>query len=142
MTQAFLRLLGPTKRGTVVNVNSGAAFVVIPGTSGYSTSKLAMTHLARFVAAEHPNVTAVVVSPGIIETDMTKDYFRRFAKDTPALIGGCCVWLATDKARFLSGRYIAAHWSVEELMLRADEIVDEDKLVTGLNVKLGKDHIQ
>jgi hypothetical protein len=32
------------------------------------------------------------------------------------------VWLATEKARWLSGRYVGANWSVEELAERKEEI--------------------
>ena len=139
MTRGFLQLVGHSKPATVININSGAAVSVQPGTSGYGISKLAMTHMAPFIAAEFPNVSAVAASPGVVMTDMTFDSFKHFAKDTPQLIGGFSVWLATDKARFLSGRYVCANWSVDELVQRKDEIVNEGKLLTGLNTRLGKD---
>lgn len=141
MTKGFLQLVGKEKPAVIVNITSGGAIRVQPGMSSYGTSKLAMAHFSRFVAVENPNIVAVSVSPGIVITDMTFDYFKRFAKDTPELIGGFTVWLTTEKAKFLNGRYVSANWSVDELVERQEEIVKEDKLVTGLNVKLGKDQI-
>lgn len=139
VTKHFLQLVGKSKPATVININSGGAVTVTPGMSGYSISKLAMTHMVPFVAAEFPLVTAVAASPGVVMTDMTMDAFKRFAKDTPQLIGGFSVWLATDKAKFLNGRYVCANWSVDELVQRKEEIVKDGKLLTGLNTRLGKD---
>jgi hypothetical protein len=50
------------------------------------------------------------------------------------LQGGVAVWLATDKARWLSGRYVSANWSVEELVERKEEILNDKKLVIALTV--------
>lgn len=33
------------------------------------------------------------------------------------------VWLSTDAAKFLSGRFVSANWSVDDLVKRKDEIV-------------------
>jgi hypothetical protein len=51
------------------------------------------------------------------------DSFKRFALDTPELVGGTAVWLATKAAKFLTGRFISANWSVDDLMRRKDEIL-------------------
>ncbi len=110
--------------------------------SGYGTAKLAMLHLQQFVAAEYSNVPAQAPSPGAVATDMVQPAFKRFAKDTPELAGGATVWLATDAAKFLYGRYFAANWAFDELLQRKDEIVGEKELLTGLNVRLGKDLFQ
>lgn len=139
VTRAFLQLVGKEKPAVVINLTSSAAISVQPGGSSYGISKLAMTHLSRFVAVENPNVVAISIAPGIVMTDMTMDVFKPFAKDTPELVGGWTVWLATEKAKFLNGRFVNANWSVDELVERQEEIVKEDKLVTGLNVKLGED---
>lgn len=65
MTKAFLQLVGKEKPADIGNISSGIAFAVQPGTSSYGTSKLAMTHFPRFIAAENPNVVAVSASPGL-----------------------------------------------------------------------------
>lgn len=55
-------------------------------------------------------------------TRVNLDSFKRFALDTPELVGGTCVWLATDNARFLSGRFVSANWSVDDLLQQKDVI--------------------
>lgn len=107
--------------------------------SSYCLSKLANAQMVQFIAAEYPNVTAVAVAPGTVMTDMTMPAFRRFAKDTPALVGGSVVWLTTEQAKFLNGRYFSVNWSVDELMQRKDEIVKNGELLIGLTSKLGPD---
>tara|TARA_R110002060_G_scaffold33056_4_gene43773 strand:+ start:315 stop:740 length:426 start_codon:yes stop_codon:yes gene_type:complete len=111
LTQGFLRLLGKEKKGSIVTLSTSAAFMVFPGMSCYSLSKLASTQLQTFIAAENPNVTAISLHPGLVLTDMTMDAFRPYAKDTPELVGGVGVWLATEKAAFLNGRYIESNVS-------------------------------
>lgn len=71
-------------------------------------------------------------------TDMTLDAFKRFALDTPELVGGVGVWLATDNAAFLNGKYISANWSIEELLERKEEILSGGLLSVALVGKLGQ----
>lgn len=106
--------------------------------SSYSLSKLVNLQIQVFVAAEISNVTAVAIHPGIVMTDMAMDMFVPFAKDTPELIGGLGVWLATDQAAFLDGKYIGSNWSVEDLVARKDEILSEGKLSILLKGEFGK----
>ncbi|KAH7370582.1 putative oxidoreductase ucpA, partial [Rhexocercosporidium sp. MPI-PUGE-AT-0058] len=123
LTQGFLHLLGKERKGSIVTLSTTAAVMVFPGMSSYSLSKLASMQLQAFIAAENPNVTAVALHPGIVMTDMTLDYFMPYAKDTPELVGGVGVWLATEKAAFLNGRYIESNWSVDDLTARKEEII-------------------
>ncbi|PVH71991.1 NAD(P)-binding protein [Cadophora sp. DSE1049] len=122
ITQGFLQLLGKEKKGSVINLTTGAAVSTFPGISSYAISKLIHIQLAAYIAVENPNVTAVALHPGTVHTDMTLDSFVRFSLDTPELVGGVGVWLATDKAAFLTGKYVSANWDVEELVERKDEI--------------------
>ena len=141
-TKGFLDLLGNERRGTVVNLTSAAGVMVFPAMSSYSISKLASLQLVAFVAAENPNVTAVALHPGIVKTDMTLPMFFPFAKDTPELIGGLGVWLATEKSTFMSGRYMECNWSVDDLIARRDDIVSEGKLMISLKAELGKEQFE
>lgn len=56
--------------GRIVNISSGAASSVIPGWAPYSTSKAALNHLTRILAAEEPAVTSVALRPGLVDTQM------------------------------------------------------------------------
>lgn len=67
------------------------------------------------------------------------DVFLRFADDEPELVGGTAVWLATEKARWLSGRYISANWDVEELVQRKVEIEGSEVLKLAMGGRFGLD---
>jgi NAD(P)-dependent dehydrogenase (short-subunit alcohol dehydrogenase family) len=70
VTRGFLSLLGNERPGTVVNLSTGIATAVFPTWSSYSITKLAAIKLAEYVAAEYPNVNAVTLQPGVVDTDM------------------------------------------------------------------------
>jgi NAD(P)-dependent dehydrogenase (short-subunit alcohol dehydrogenase family) len=56
VTQAFLKLLGTEKQGTIIIMSTGIAYMVGAGMSAYSIGKMASVLLAEYVAAEYPNV--------------------------------------------------------------------------------------
>jgi hypothetical protein len=60
------------------------------------------------------------------------------SKDTFELAGGTAVWLATENARFMNGRYMSVNWSVEELAQRQKEIIENDLLVMELKGHFGQ----
>jgi len=137
MTQEFLRLVGTEKAASIINVTSAGGIAVIPHTAPYSLSKLVQIQIQRFVAAENPNVVAVSLHPGTILTPITKPAFVRFSLDTFELAGGVAVWLATEKAKFMNGRYMGANWAVEDLMEREAEIVSKGLLLPELQGTFG-----
>lgn len=138
MSQGFLKLVGKEKPATIINVSSAGGIAIIPSTSSYSLSKLVQIQIQRFIAAETPNVTAISMHPGTVMTPITKPQFVKFSKDTYALAGGVAVWLATDEAKFMNGRYMGANWAVDELTERKDEIVSKGLLLPELQGKFGK----
>jgi NAD(P)-dependent dehydrogenase (short-subunit alcohol dehydrogenase family) len=56
--------------GRVVNVSSGAAVSPVPGWSAYSTAKAALNMLTKALAEEAPEVVAVALRPGVVDTAM------------------------------------------------------------------------
>ncbi len=58
------------QRGRIVNVSSGAATSVIEAGSAYCASKAALNHFTKVLAAEEPEITAVSVRPGVVDTEM------------------------------------------------------------------------
>lgn len=64
--------IAPLRRtgGKILNVSSGAAVKAIRGWSAYCTSKAALNHFNRMLAAEFPEVTSIAISPGMTATDM------------------------------------------------------------------------
>lgn len=89
--------------------------------------------------AGRPNVVTIALHPGMVETDISPSFMLKFHEDTPELPGGTAVWLATNGAKFLSGRYVSANWSVDELVERKEEIVKGDLLKVALTGKVGPD---
>ena len=70
------------------------------------------------------------------------DDFARFALDTPELVGGIGVWLATDAARFLTGRFVSANWSVDDLVAMKEKIVGGNDLKFVYQGTLGLDQFK
>ena len=48
------------------------------------------------------------------------------------------VWLATEHAKFMNGRYMGVNWSVAELMERKDEIISKGLMLVELQGAFGK----
>ncbi|KAJ5886988.1 uncharacterized protein N7473_009662 [Penicillium subrubescens] len=141
MSQAFLKTIRdtPSTSRTIVNVASMAAQGFPPGMSSYSPSKIALCKFTAYLTQENPEITAVSLDPGLVPTDMGHGvpYLAGYLHDTPELSGGVAVWLATGDKKFLTGRYVAANWNVEELESRKEEIKDGDLLIFGLRGKFG-----
>ena len=54
-------------------MSSGAATNAYTSWGAYGSSKAALNSLARHVAVEEPNISAVAISPGRVDTDMQKE---------------------------------------------------------------------
>ena len=116
--------------GRIVITGSGASY--LPGsTSGaYSASKAAVGRFGEVLARqvkEH-NVQVFVISPGLVNTDMTGDRFPDDAPWTPPELAPRLVReLASGRFDALSGRYIhAEHDPPDELERRIPRILAED----------------
>jgi NAD(P)-dependent dehydrogenase (short-subunit alcohol dehydrogenase family) len=61
--------------GVIVNVTSDAAVNAYPGWGGYGTSKAALEHLSRILAAEldGSGISVLVLDPGTMNTKMHQD---------------------------------------------------------------------
>lgn len=129
VSRAFIRTL-PSKEtpATIISLTTGAAWAAFPQLSGYAISKLGGLSLTAHIAAGYPNITAVNLHPGLVDTDMLMDQFKRFTQQSPELVGGLAVWLSHPHASFLNGRTIGSHWDVSGLLERKDEIVSKNLL--------------
>jgi NAD(P)-dependent dehydrogenase (short-subunit alcohol dehydrogenase family) len=138
VTRSFHSLVGPSKPATIINITSAAGIAITPHTSSYSLSKLVQIQMQRFVSTENPNVVAVSLHPGSVITPITKPMFEKFSLDTHELVGGSAVWLATEEASFMNGRYMGANWSVDDLMAREKEVVEKGLLLPELQGSFGR----
>jgi NAD(P)-dependent dehydrogenase (short-subunit alcohol dehydrogenase family) len=116
--------------GRIVITASGAAY--LPGSSGtaYSSSKAAVNRFGETLSNElgPSGIPVFPISPGLVQSDMTKDAFPDDAPWTPPELAPQLVRvLASGRADALSGRYIhAEHDDIEDLIRRADEIAESD----------------
>lgn len=105
--------------GRVIFISSVVGLYGSPGQINYSSSKSALVGFARSLTRElgSRGITANVIAPGFIETDMTAalpeeqqaEYKRnipagRFAQ--PSEVASAVAWLASDNAAYISGAVI------------------------------------
>ena len=125
---------GMVERGSGCVINMGSLFGTRPSpiTSSYALSKAALMRLtdSSAVAAEGTGVSFFVISPGLVLTDMTD---HEFFANVPAQdwvpiekSGELCVKLASGKADKLSGRFIHCLDDLDDLIARADEIIEQN----------------
>jgi len=52
------------------------------------------------------------------------------------------VWLATNSAKFLTGRFVSANWDVDDLVKRKEEILGGNDLKMVYQGKFGLDQFK
>lgn len=105
--------------GRVILIGSVVGLLGSPGQINYSASKSALVGMARSLSRELGNrgITANVVAPGFIDTDMTseltdaqqKDYLSRIPAGrfaSPAEVAKVVSWLASEDASYITGAVI------------------------------------
>ncbi|KAK5053189.1 hypothetical protein LTR84_002163 [Exophiala bonariae] len=116
----MLPLLGPN--ATVLNITSGIAHIdAIPGQFwSYAVVKTANTKMFDYFQAENPNLRVFNVQPGVVSSEMNT-YGGQDESELPAHFH---VWLASQEADFLKGKFVWVNWDVDELKARASELKD------------------
>jgi 3-oxoacyl-[acyl-carrier protein] reductase len=107
------------KFGRVILVGSVVALLGSPGQVNYSSSKSGLIGMARSLTRELAGrgITANVVAPGFIDTDMTAElgeeltaeYKKRIPAGrfaSPEEVAKVILWLASDDAAYISGAVI------------------------------------
>ncbi|CAB4628660.1 unannotated protein [freshwater metagenome] len=105
--------------GRVILIGSVVGLLGSPGQINYSASKSALVGMARSVSRELAGrgITANVVAPGFIDTDMTADLTEAQQKDylgripagrfaAPSEVAKVVAWLASDDASYITGAVI------------------------------------
>ena len=121
--------------GRIVNVGSGGSYLPMTNATistehAYGPSKAALGRFSETIAAAVTplGVHVFLISPGLVRTDMTEPNFPDDAPWTPPELAPRLVRVfASGRADALAGRYLhAEHDDVEDLIARADEIVEND----------------
>jgi 3-oxoacyl-[acyl-carrier protein] reductase len=107
--------------GRVINVSSVSGLRANPGQANYAASKAGLIAFTRTVAAEvaRRGVTVNAVAPGLIETELTRDFTGNGADSdgssalldaiparrtgTPEEVAACIRFLASDEAAYVTG---------------------------------------
>jgi NAD(P)-dependent dehydrogenase (short-subunit alcohol dehydrogenase family) len=116
-------------RGRIVITGSGAAYLPGASSTAYTSSKAAVWRYGETLANElRGRIPVFVISPGLVQTEMTAGNFPGDAPWTPPELAPRLVHvLASGRADALAGRYIhAEHDHIEDLIARADEIEAKD----------------
>jgi 3-oxoacyl-[acyl-carrier protein] reductase len=105
--------------GRVILIGSVVGLLGSAGQINYSSAKSALVGMARSITREvgGRGITANVVAPGFIDTDMTasltedqrKDYLARIPAGrfaSPSEVAKVCAWLASDNSAYISGAVI------------------------------------
>jgi beta-ketoacyl ACP reductase len=104
------------RRGRMIFVSSVVAFAGSPGQANYAASKAGLLGLARAIARElgSRSITANVIAPGFIDTDMTAELsearrneilgnvpLKRYGH--AGEVAGAALYLASDAAAYVTG---------------------------------------
>jgi 3-oxoacyl-[acyl-carrier protein] reductase len=105
--------------GRMIFISSVVAHAGGAGQVNYAASKAGLVGIARSITRElgSRNITANVVAPGFVETDMTAvlsaDLRAKYLASIPAgrfaqpdEVAGVCTWLASDGAGYVTGAII------------------------------------
>lgn len=102
-----------------------------------SSSTCILIVIVESMAEDHKKegLLAYAVHPGAVVTPQTEkhslekgDAWDTLLTDDVRLCGSFLTWLTKERRDWLSGRYVAVTWDVDELEKMKEEIVKQDKL--------------
>jgi NAD(P)-dependent dehydrogenase (short-subunit alcohol dehydrogenase family) len=126
MSRAAIPAMREAGGGVIVNIASVQGLQSMPRVAAYAASKGGMLSLTRSMALDYApeGIRVVAICPGTIDTEMVRTAARAEAGDeaetirrygsahplgrigTPADIGAATVFLASDRASFITGEYL------------------------------------
>ncbi len=107
------------KEGKIINITSIVAHTGNAGQANYAASKAGIVAFSKSLAIEYAkkNININCISPGFIETDMTKEINDDFKKlliskipsgklGKPIDVANCAVFLSSDMSDYITGETI------------------------------------
>ena len=119
MAKHTARPLLKSEQGRIINISSIIGLIGNVGQTNYSASKAGMIGLTKSLAKEFgtKGVTANVICPGFIETEMTKNLDPKFVEaylnnihlkrlGQPLDVANAVLYLASDLASYMTGQVL------------------------------------
>jgi 3-oxoacyl-[acyl-carrier protein] reductase len=119
VTKAALRPMVRQRWGRIISISSVAGMVGNAGQANYSAAKAGIIGLTKAIAKEvaSRNITANVIAPGFIDTEMTADLTDAQRQQimqmvavgrtgTPGDIAPAAVFLASEEAAYVTGHVL------------------------------------
>ncbi len=119
VTKAAIRPMVRQRFGRIINVSSVAGIVGNAGQANYSAAKAGIIGFTKAIAKEvaSRNITANVIAPGFVDTEMTasltdaqrEEIMRLVAvgrTGTPQDVAPAAVFLASDEAAYITGHVL------------------------------------